>query len=245
MIRITKTEKWKDVFFLNLKPTAKLVFIYIYENCDDAGFFDLNFDKTANDIGISREDVALSMKSLEKTFIVSSDSEKLWLRKFLLHQNRLPLDLKTDEGNYIKLQIENNMHKFKDLKEFENIVDNTRKKSRSKSANDFIKPSVDDIVNHFINEPDWSFITRQEILELYQYYEGVGWKVGKKNMVDWKLAFIGCFRRNYSKFQRPNVNGTNGNVRNGNKFAGQQTRLEMIIEGSNEINGFDYNTLKK
>lgn len=242
MIRITKTEKWKDAFFLSLKPTPKLVFIYLYENCDDAGFFDLNFDKTASDIGISREEVALSMKSLEKTFIVSSDSEKLWLRKFLLHQNRLPLDLKTDEGNYIKFQIESNIHKFneKDLKEFETIIENTKKKSRSKSANEFIKPSVDDIVNHFINEPDWSFVTRQEILELHEYYEKVGWKVGKKKMVDWKLSFIGCFRRNYGKFPRPN-----GNSKNGNKFAGQQTRLEMIVEGNEQIKNFDYNTLKK
>ena len=44
MARLTKPEKWKDTFFLNLKPIDKLVFIYIYENCCDAGFFDVNFN---------------------------------------------------------------------------------------------------------------------------------------------------------------------------------------------------------
>ena len=78
MIRLTKPEKWKDTFFLNLTPIQKLIFIYLYENCDDAGFFDINFHKIAVEIGINENDVASAFKNLEKTFLVSNDSERIW-----------------------------------------------------------------------------------------------------------------------------------------------------------------------
>jgi hypothetical protein len=70
MIRVTKPEKWKDTFFLNLKPIEKLVFIYIYENCDDAGFFDINFSRMTTDIGIDNKTISESLNKLEKTLTI-------------------------------------------------------------------------------------------------------------------------------------------------------------------------------
>ena len=40
--RITNIEKWKDLWFSNLSPNAKLLFFYFVENCDNAGFFEVN-----------------------------------------------------------------------------------------------------------------------------------------------------------------------------------------------------------
>jgi len=76
MARITKPEKWKDTFFLKLTPTEKLIFIYLYENCDDAGFLDINFPKISLETGISQEDIGSAFKRLEKTFLVSGNCEK-------------------------------------------------------------------------------------------------------------------------------------------------------------------------
>lgn len=237
MIRVTKSEKWKDTFFLNLKPIDKLVFIYLYENCDDAGFFDINFSKMISEIGINNQEISLSLKNIEKTFIVSADSERIWLKKFLLHQNRLPLDLKTTEGNYIKYQIESNIPKFDYSSELQEVLKNIKKKTKSKLPSDFIKPTLEEVVNNFVNS-EWSFIAKDEVVSIYDYYESVGWKVGAKKMADWNKAFIGCFRRNLSR-KRQNQN------QNQNNQPQKQTKMDMIVEGNDKIKDFDFNTLRK
>jgi hypothetical protein len=229
MIRVTKPEKWKDSFFLNLTPIEKLVFIYIYENCDDAGFFDINFSRMTIDIGIDSKTISTALNKLEKTYLTSVQSDKIWLRKFLLHQNRLPLDLGTIEGNFIKFRIESNILSFNNPQDFQDIVKNIKKKS-TKPKTEFVKPTLQEIIENFKNG-EWSFVPEEEIVSIYDYYESVGWKVGSKKMADWKKAFIGCFRRGMSrkKYVKPEYQNT--------------SKMDMIIKGNEKINGFDFNTL--
>jgi hypothetical protein len=230
MIRVTKPEKWKDTFFLNLKPIEKLVFIYIYENCDDAGFFDINFSRMTTDIGIDNKTISESLNKLDKTYLTSIDADRIWLKKFLLHQNRLPLDLSSTEGNFIKFQIESNIIKFNNPKDFQDILKNIKKKT-TRAKSEFIKPSVEQIVESF-RTGEWSFVPEHEIVSIYDYYESVGWKVGRKPMADWKKAFIGCFRRGMSKNKYKQTD-----------YKSAPSKMDMIIKGNEKINGFDFNTL--
>jgi hypothetical protein len=232
MVRITKTEKWKDSFFLKLKPIDKLIFIYFYENCDDSGILDISFPKMAAEIGISNNEISAGLKSLEKTFIVSVDADKIWIKKFLLHQNRLPLDLKTPEGNFIKYQLENNLQKFNNSSEMQDIIKNIKKLTKSKPISEFVKPSLEEVINKY-KSGEWSMVSEQEIVQIYDYYESVGWKVGSKKMADWNKSFIGCFRRNLNR--RP---------RQGNSSVGS-TKMDAIIQGNEKMAGFDFNTLPK
>lgn len=238
MIRITKPDKWKDAFFLNLKPFEKLIFIYFYENCDDAGFLDVNYNKICAETGISKDGLTSSLTSLKKAYILSSDYTKIWIKKFLLHQNRLPLDLKTSEGNYIKLQIEDNLPKFNHNSELQSILGNIKKLSKSKAPSTFVKPSVDEVIMNF-KEGEWSFITPEEIVEIYDYYDSVDWKVGTKKMADWNKAFIGAFRRNVGRFPRPNQKIY--------QRPQQQkiSKMDNLIEENKKIETFDFNTLRK
>lgn len=231
MIRISKPEKWKDTFFHNLKPIEKLIFIYLYENCDDAGFFEVNFEKMSFEIGVAPQEISASFNKLEKAFLVSDNADKIWLRKFLLHQNRLPLDLKTNEGNYIKFQIEGNLSKFNFSDELQSILKNIKKKTRVKV--DFSKPTIEDVMDNF-KLGEWSFVSKDEIISIYDYYESVGWKVGNKKMADWNKAFIGCFRRNINRNKRPQYQFQNQ----------QKSKMDNIIEQNEKIKGFDFNTLK-
>ena len=232
MERITKPEKWKDSFFLKLKPIEKLVFIYLYENCDDAGFLDINFEKMMTEIGINNQEISSALKSIEKTFLVNSDSDRLWIKKFLLHQNRLPLDLKTPEGNFIKYQIEQNTVKFNAPAEFLSILKNIKKLVRAKSE-PFAKPTIQEVIAHF-KAGDWHFISEQEINEAYTYYESKGWKVGSKKMVSWQLSFIGWFNRNFNKHPRPS-----------NTPAQNNSKMQNIVNANEKIKGFDFNTIKQ
>lgn len=231
MIRIGKSEKWNDSFFLNLGVQEKLLFIYLYENCDEAGFFDINFEKMNRETGITNEEIGKCLNNLQKTYLLNQQSTKLWIKKFLLHQNKLPIDLKSTDGNFIKFQLENNMLDFGNPKEFYSIVSNPKKNSRKKTDG-FTKPTLQEIVDNF-KTGEWSHITKDEIINLYDYYESVGWKVGNKKMADWNKAFIGCFRRNYKRFARPNQFNNNSN-----------SKLDLIIEQNKKIENFDFNTLR-
>ena len=40
--RFTDTNKWHDAWFSSLKPLEKLLFNYLCDNCDIAGFIEIN-----------------------------------------------------------------------------------------------------------------------------------------------------------------------------------------------------------
>ena len=48
--RYTNTDKWSDCWFSKLKPIEKLLFNYLTDNCDIAGFIELNQKRWASDI---------------------------------------------------------------------------------------------------------------------------------------------------------------------------------------------------
>ena len=40
--RYTNSDKWTDSWFSDLSANAKLLFIFLYENCDNAGIYEVN-----------------------------------------------------------------------------------------------------------------------------------------------------------------------------------------------------------
>ena len=51
--RFTDNEKWKKRFFKNLEPKYKLLWIYILDDCNHAGIWDVDMDVAALRIGES------------------------------------------------------------------------------------------------------------------------------------------------------------------------------------------------
>jgi hypothetical protein len=41
-MRFTDIDKWRDPWFRNLSPTQKLVYLYLLDNCDHAGFIEID-----------------------------------------------------------------------------------------------------------------------------------------------------------------------------------------------------------
>ena len=92
MARFTAPEKWHDEWFSNLKTLEKLVFLYLVDRCDNAGFFEINKRIDSFLIGLSEEDFLTTLRSLKKTYIASTDGRKIWLKNFLFYQKNLPLN---------------------------------------------------------------------------------------------------------------------------------------------------------
>lgn len=90
--RFTDTGKWSDNWFIELSPTAKLLFMYICDNCDVAGFFEISPRKIAFDTGIDTRGLQEALKELARGLIYSHDGTIVFLKNFVKHQKNIPLN---------------------------------------------------------------------------------------------------------------------------------------------------------
>jgi len=90
-IRFTETEKWQsDGWFLDLPPMAKLLFLFLCEACNLAGFMERHDRTIAFKTGIPEAELERLFALLSKSVEVSSGW--LWIKNYLRHQRNLPLN---------------------------------------------------------------------------------------------------------------------------------------------------------
>lgn len=90
LIRYTKTSKWNDPWFRRLSPEGKVTFLYLCDNCDLAGFIEIDIELIAFRTRV--RDVEFSLKEIEKSYY--RHDSWVWMKRFLHHQENLPLDKK-------------------------------------------------------------------------------------------------------------------------------------------------------
>ena len=90
--RYTATEKWHDPWFSGLKPTNKLFWIYLLDNCDHAGIWQVNWPLAKFHLGDFEYD-----KAVFKGRIIEVSEERWFIPKFIDFQ-------------YGELNPENRMH---------------------------------------------------------------------------------------------------------------------------------------
>lgn len=115
--RFTDTEKWRDAWFLDLNPTEKILFNYLCDNCDIAGFIELTPKKWAFEIGVTSSTIQGAIEGLSRGLIHSHTGDCIYIRTFLKHQKNLPLNEKNNAHIGIIKCFERYRHKF----EIENI----------------------------------------------------------------------------------------------------------------------------
>jgi len=90
--RFTNTDKWNDAWFVSLHPNEKLLFNFLCDNCDIAGFIEIIPAIWAAQTGLKLSEINGALKGLSRGLIYSSDNSCLYLRTFLKHQKNLPLN---------------------------------------------------------------------------------------------------------------------------------------------------------
>ena len=90
--RFTVTEKWDDVWFTGLTISQKVLWLYICDRCDCAGFWEINLALAAFQSGIPPEKIQGAFEGLIRGYHVSTDERYVWLRNFVKHQGNLPLN---------------------------------------------------------------------------------------------------------------------------------------------------------
>jgi len=91
MARFTDENKWRDVWFRKLSPGLKLIFLYLCDNCDLAGFLEYDIDRIVFETGV--KDISTiegALKGLGRSILVKG--EYLWIKNFIKHQKNYPLN---------------------------------------------------------------------------------------------------------------------------------------------------------
>ncbi len=198
-LRVTVTKRWTDSWFSKLAPVEKLMFIFLCDNCDSAGFYELNYPMIEFLTGLRKDHIIHNLGCIKKCFIPSKDKKKIWLSKFLHHQNYLPLNEEINEHLMIVKLIENNLDAFGNPAPMLKILSSMKAKKRKSPipSKRFIKPTFDEWTKHHLElDPKESSTVIQE---RYDYWESCGWKVGSKPMKDWKAAMRNMLRKKVNK----------------------------------------------
>lgn len=118
-IRFTETDKWDDVWFSGLKPLSKLLFLYLCDQCDIAGFLEINTKKICFDLGIGKQEVERSLNEVETRLIYSTDGRFVFVKNFLRHQRNENLNPANNAHKGIIKRLNDNLLLF----DFEDIND--------------------------------------------------------------------------------------------------------------------------
>lgn len=94
--RFTDIFKWNQVWFRELSPNGKLLFLFLVDECDAAGVWEIDLKMTQFKTGISIPDIQNLIEELIMTGRLQRilTGDKLWLTKFILFQ--YPKGLKED-----------------------------------------------------------------------------------------------------------------------------------------------------
>jgi uncharacterized phage protein (TIGR02220 family) len=102
MKRFTETNKWGDVWFRKLSPSAKLLWQWLCDNCDAAGVIEPDYELAAFQIGL-----AMGMDTLSEIGdrVKTLDNRKILLVKFVEFQyGELSIDCRGHNPVFTSLQ---------------------------------------------------------------------------------------------------------------------------------------------
>ena len=223
--RMSNTEKWKDLWFSNLSPHAKLLFFYFVENCDNAGFFEVNKKFMLFHTGFNEQELMDAGIELKKSYIKSKDGTKLWFKNFLKYQKKLPLNSLNNMHKQIIMLIQENLSdesKFKgsdiinsllpadsqvgkrrkrEVVENEQQIPHTQTQMETEipiiKTTRFIRPTKDEVFEYMVeNEFEFAKIESDKFVN---FYDSKGWKVGKNPMVSWKSSVANWMKGYYER----------------------------------------------
>lgn len=90
-LRWTKTEKWKDKWFRELKPKHKLLWLYLIDNCDISGILDWDVNLWKREIGFSIDENEIKEIFAGRILFIPN-TDKCWIPKFIKTQQRCKIE---------------------------------------------------------------------------------------------------------------------------------------------------------
>lgn len=190
--RYTDTEKWKKPFIRKLHGTYKLLWLYILDECDHAGIWQVDLEVAEIRTG-EKFKIEKALEQLNGKVHVFDNGEKWFIPSFIEFQygslnpeNRVHASVL---ASLIKYSLVDEELKIKPLasplggateapmdKDKDNIIKIDKPKN-------FVKPTVEQVQEYFEK-----IGLKQDAQVFIDHYQSNGWKVGKNAMKDWQAA---------------------------------------------------------
>ena len=202
----TATNKWADNWFLCLSSDAKVLFYYITEKCNNAGFYEIHKPTMLAQTNINEIRAKECFIEIKKAYIMSVDKQTIWFKNYIKYQRKLPLKEHVSNHkqiiNILKDNLEN-PNKFPNNKEIKKLLPvpiklvkdvNIEKVNEvTEPVKRFVKPTIEEVKTYMelklIPNADY------ESNNFFNFYESKGWKVGKNSMKSWKSAIDGTWSK--------------------------------------------------
>lgn len=212
--RFSETDKWKDEWFSQLPPLEKLIYLFILDNCDNAGFFNINQRINSFLLGITEAEYLGALKGLNRVLLGSKDGNKYWVKKFLFHQKNLPLNHDNNSHKQIIALINSNCeyfdYDFTYLGANEGLISpigigigkgkgkgNDKGKSNDEEKNKIFTPPTEiDVIAYFLENG----YTEYSAKKAFQYYDSAKWVDSKGSKIkNWKQKMVGVWFKDENK----------------------------------------------
>lgn len=248
--RFTQTEKWDDKWFRGLTVNAKVLYWYIWDKCNIAGFWEVDLDGAIFHTKIKPNVIRGAYEELSRGLVGAG--EYVWVRKFLYHQKNLPLNPENNAHRGILRCIE----EYKTI--FPNVLEELQRQSikekkqgaaegldsptsickgkgkgiskgKSKEVKkkylDFVLLSEDEykkLIDKFGLQP-----TADKIEELNRYIGKIGEAKANKKYDSHYFVILTWDRKNGTK-NNPPYSGKNGGSTD-RDFSGQESKYGQVV----------------
>ncbi len=192
--RFSDSGKWSDEWFIDLTPYEKLLFMYLCDNCDIAGFYELSLRKLVFDTGLTGDEIKGALKGLERGYILSEDKKVIFIKNFVKHQKNLPLNPDNKAHRGIIGRFDNYSMRFViDLLELVNGVKN-------KGASKGLQSPTGKGIGNGIDTGTIKLLTKDE-KNLKIFDRWIEYKKARKEMYKTQDSYETAFRKllNYSE----------------------------------------------
>ena len=204
--RYTNTDKWSDHWFSKLRPIEKLLFNYLCDNCDIAGFIELNQKRWASDILTEIKIIEGALKGLQRGLIYSDTNDCIFIRNYLKHQKNLPLNTEKNpahKGIIKRFELYSFKFSIQNINEFiegaskglsspigngnGNGNGNGKENKETKAKKTFLPPTLLEVENYFEEKGFKKDVAKRA----WMGYDAANWHDSKgKQVLNWKQKMI-------------------------------------------------------
>jgi hypothetical protein len=214
--RFTDTDKWKKPLLRTMQAPYKLLLLYILDDCDHAGIWQVDLDVAALRIG-EKLDHKEAITALGKLIVEVDNGEKWFIPSFIEFQyGVLNFENRVHES-VINILSKYGLHEKKPLvSPLHGAIDKDKDKDldKDKEKDSRARPKDKEAVKAYMIEQGVAFIHSNDQAEKFMdFYISKGWVVGKSPMKDWKAAV-----RNWIKTANTNNSLFTNNVPQGRVY---------------------------
>ncbi len=183
---MTDTDKWKKRFIKNLDYGNKLLWLYMLDDCNHAGIWDIDLEVASIRIGL---DVDISdLKKFDDKIVIFDNGEKVFIPDFIDFQYGELNPNSNVHKSVIALLDKYNLQGY--LRGSQGVETTPQDKDKDKDivkvkakVKRFVKPKIEEIMDYCEERQN-----NVDAEKFYDYYSSNGWRVGKNPMKDWKAS---------------------------------------------------------